>query len=154
VQCCEKPCQLATGTIPVDQVDDLEQRRTGHSPGNQEQRVGTADNNLGQERNPGLARQGRQYAAVTRLWRTNWTPRGRMTGPPNVDFARTPMAAVLRQGTSSRCADGQEVTDATGDPEAAVQSVHRRAATSSPRGEAIAVRRFRPLLQPRSEGAP
>ena len=46
------------------------------------------------------------------------------------------------------------VTEATGDPEAAVQSVRRRAATSFLRGEATAVRGPLRLSQPPSEGAP
>jgi hypothetical protein len=65
-----------------------------------------------------------------------------------------PLIARSRQRTDMPMCGRPGVTEATGDPEAAVQSVCRRAATSFLRGEATVVRGLLRLLQPSLEGAP
>lgn len=58
--------QLPANLVRVHRIDDLEQGRSGHEPGDQEQRIGTADDDLGQDRNRRCARQRGQNPALPR----------------------------------------------------------------------------------------
>jgi hypothetical protein len=66
MQLTQKLRKLPTCPIPVDRVNDLEQRGSRHEPGHQQQRIGAARNDLRQERNRRLLCQRGQYGDLVR----------------------------------------------------------------------------------------
>lgn len=52
--------QLLPGCVPIDRIDDLEQRGTFHPSRHKKNRVDAAGDYLGQEGNPTVALQGGQ----------------------------------------------------------------------------------------------
>jgi hypothetical protein len=97
VQGAEERGELAGAPVQVDGVSDLEQRAPGHAPGDEEQRVCAARDDLGQERHRPLVRERGQDADLSRqAYRGGTRPRELHDEPPAGDHGgRLPLRILL-----------------------------------------------------------
>ena len=92
VQGGQEPHELPGRAVPVDRVDDVEQGCPRHAPGDQEQGVGAAGDDLGQERDRGFARERGQDGDLMRQLERGRTRPGEFHEEPVTDGHATRVA--------------------------------------------------------------